>query len=225
VTALLGQGVLLAWFDVNPAVRAEHDRWYLHEHMPERISVPGFLRARRYGDGRHLFVIYETVDLDVLTSPAYMARLNAPTAATQRLAQTALNSVRIAATPVISCGNGCGGWVTTTQLRGVRDPGRFALYAQRALDREPNLIAVHLFRAVEEVTMEKKNTVEAGVAPDSGLIPWVLVVEGASDIRASTTALLVLLGEEYEAATTESFCYQHGLFQQLDPLDDCCVSV
>jgi hypothetical protein len=211
VTALIGEGALLAWFEVNPAARAEHDRWYLHEHMPERIGVPGFLRARRYGQGRKLFVIYETEDLDVLTSPAYIARLNAPTDATQRLARTALNSIRIAATPVVSYGNGCGGWVTTTQLREVRDLDQFALSAERTLEQDPCLIAVHLFSAAEKVTAGKTGTVEADIVPQSGSIPWVLMVEGASDIRVSTTALLALLGEENETATTGLFRYQHGL--------------
>ena len=211
MTTLLGQGALLAWYDVDPAMRDEHDRWYLHEHMPERMGVPGFLRARRYGEGRRVFVIYETADLDVLTSPAYLARLNAPTAATQRLAHTATGAVRIVAIPVVSYGSGCGGWVTTTHLRDVRDPDRLALPAKRALEQEPSLIAVHLFRAAEEVTARKMSTVEAGVAPQSGQIPWALVVEGACDIRASTASLLALLGEECEAAPTELFRYQRGL--------------
>ncbi len=36
------------WCDVAPEVREEFDDWHAHEHMPERLSIPGFLRGSRW---------------------------------------------------------------------------------------------------------------------------------------------------------------------------------
>ena len=62
-------------------VSARVGAWHAHEHFAERLALPGFRRASRWtaiegGDG--FFVMYELEDHSVLASPAYVARLNAP---------------------------------------------------------------------------------------------------------------------------------------------------
>jgi hypothetical protein len=46
--ALLGQGAFVAWHGIAAGREAEYERWHSHEHMLERVSIPGFLRGRRY---------------------------------------------------------------------------------------------------------------------------------------------------------------------------------
>src|SRR5688500_9086590 len=80
--ALLGQGAFVAWHDVADGSTAKYDHWHSHKHMLERVSIPGFLRGRRYmvvGQGPQYLVIYETADVNVFTAPAYLERLNNPT--------------------------------------------------------------------------------------------------------------------------------------------------
>ena len=67
-----------------------YDAWLTHEHMPERMGVPGFLRGRRYValDGappHRYFNFYEISDADVMTGAAYLHCLNHPTPQTQRV--------------------------------------------------------------------------------------------------------------------------------------------
>ncbi len=84
-TALLGNAAVLIWNDVAPEGRDQFYRWHDREHIPERLALPGFLRGRRLactGHSPEWLTIYEADDLDVLTSPEYLARLNAPTPAT-----------------------------------------------------------------------------------------------------------------------------------------------
>ena len=85
---LLGSAAMLLSFDVAPEAIPEHDDWHTHEHLPERLSIPGFLRGTRWvarrGQPRYL-VLYEVMDLATLTSEAYLARLNAPSAWTSRM--------------------------------------------------------------------------------------------------------------------------------------------
>ena len=45
--ALLGKGALANWHDVPDDAHADFNAWHTHEHIPERVGVPGFLRGRR----------------------------------------------------------------------------------------------------------------------------------------------------------------------------------
>ena len=79
---------MLLSFDVTTEAIPEHDDWHTHEHLPERLSIPGFLRGSRWialhGEPRYL-VLYEVADLGTLTSPAYLSRLDNPSAWTSKL--------------------------------------------------------------------------------------------------------------------------------------------
>ena len=79
---------MLLSFDVEGDAIEEHDRWHTHEHLPERLSIPGFRRGTRWtateGGPRYL-VLYEVESLATLTSEAYLARLNNPTPWTTRM--------------------------------------------------------------------------------------------------------------------------------------------
>jgi hypothetical protein len=84
---LCGNGALVLNFDVEPTALVEHDHWHTKEHMPERLSIPGFLRGTRWiaetGSPRYL-VIYEVRDVNVLTGADYLQRLNNPSAWTSK---------------------------------------------------------------------------------------------------------------------------------------------
>jgi hypothetical protein len=79
---LLGNAAMLLSFDVVDDAVAEHDDWHTHEHLPERLSIPGFLRGTRWvalqGQPRYV-VLYEVERLETLASGAYLERLNHPT--------------------------------------------------------------------------------------------------------------------------------------------------
>ena len=84
-SALLGDGAVLVWNDVVSEGRDKFYEWHDKEHIPERLSIPGFRRGRRYvrsGHSPEWLTMYEAVDLNVVVSPAYLERLNAPTPAT-----------------------------------------------------------------------------------------------------------------------------------------------
>lgn len=84
---MIGQAALGIWMDVDAARLDDFNAWYRQQHLPERLSVPGFLRGRRYqctGDGPVYFTLYETADAAVLSSALYLERLNDPTDWTRR---------------------------------------------------------------------------------------------------------------------------------------------
>lgn len=79
---------MLLSFDIADGAVAEHDDWHTHEHLAERLSIPGFLRGTRWialhGQPRYL-VLYEVAELATLTSAAYLERLNNPSAWTSKV--------------------------------------------------------------------------------------------------------------------------------------------
>ena len=79
---MIGTAALGIWIDVDAKALDDFNAWYREQHIPERLSVPGFLRGRRYeatGAGPAYFTLYETTDAAVLSSEPYLARLNSPT--------------------------------------------------------------------------------------------------------------------------------------------------
>jgi hypothetical protein len=67
---LLGDGVLIVWVDLKAEARRDADRWYVEEHLPERVAQAQYLRARRF-----------QAVAEGLASPRYMAVFEAQTPA------------------------------------------------------------------------------------------------------------------------------------------------
>jgi hypothetical protein len=79
-------GILAIFNNVAPGREAELEQWFQHEHLQERLGVPGFVLGRRYeavkGERRY-FNFYVTRSADVLNSADYRMRLNNPTPMTR----------------------------------------------------------------------------------------------------------------------------------------------
>lgn len=101
------EGLMAFRADIAAQHQPAYQRWHNNEHIPERLSIPGFVRGRRYrsvtNDARFL-MYYDTSSLRVLTSDAYLARLNAPTPRTRTALRWFENPMRTAYTLVDACG-------------------------------------------------------------------------------------------------------------------------
>jgi len=91
-------GILAIWNDCAPGGYDHFERWYIREHLQERVGVPGFRFGRRYetvsGADRRFFAFYEVESPDVLSSKAYVERLEAPTPWTLETMKSFRNMVR-----------------------------------------------------------------------------------------------------------------------------------
>jgi hypothetical protein len=79
-------GSLAIFNNAAPGREAEFEEWFQHEHLAERIAVPGFLLGRRYeavSGGLRYFNFYLTQSASVLKSAAYLERLDHPTPITK----------------------------------------------------------------------------------------------------------------------------------------------
>ena len=81
-------GILAIWNDRRAGTETEYEAGYRGEHLPERLSIPGFRAAWRYraieGEPEY-FTFYETATPDVLFSEAYVERVENPTELTRRV--------------------------------------------------------------------------------------------------------------------------------------------
>jgi len=81
-------GILAIFNNAAPGREAEFEEWFQHEHLAERIAVPGFLLGRRYeavsGTPRY-FNFYLTQSAEILKSAAYLERLDHPTPMTRKV--------------------------------------------------------------------------------------------------------------------------------------------
>lgn len=94
---MIGDGALAIWLTLDPAGEEDFNNWYPRQHLPERLAVPGFLRGRRYrtaGGAPPYFTLYELEHTRVLSSPAYLERLNQPTDWTRRVLPVIRGAVR-----------------------------------------------------------------------------------------------------------------------------------
>ncbi len=79
-------GLMAFWARITPHYVLRYQEWHNCEHVPERVSIPGFLAGRRYraSDGSTNFLMfYETDTPEVFGSDAYLDALNSPTPWTQ----------------------------------------------------------------------------------------------------------------------------------------------
>lgn len=123
--ALLGPAALAMWWDMAPATRAEFEDWHSHEHFRERLGLPGFRRATRWSaadGGEGVFQLYELEAHETLSSPPYLARLEAPTPWSTRMMPHHRHMVRCQCRVLESAGSGVARHALTLRLSPA--PGR-----------------------------------------------------------------------------------------------------
>jgi hypothetical protein len=125
-----GLDILAVWNDVDPTHEMEYHRWYWEQHLPERLSVPGFLSAYRYqavAGSPKFFTWYLVRDVEVLRSPRYLERLANPTEWTQRVMPWFRNMTRCACRLTVDVGRGIGGAITAARISGIDEGTRIDL--------------------------------------------------------------------------------------------------
>ncbi|MBI1397007.1 MAG: hypothetical protein GC151_13605 [Betaproteobacteria bacterium] len=193
-----GQGVLLVTHSITPEARAECDEWYMRQHLPERVGLPGFLRGRRFqhvsGEPRYL-AWYETHSPGVLHSQAYEERLANPTSWTRRVMPNFRDMSRSVLRVELSLGDLDGGFLGLIPLAdnaGVPDiPRIHAVLAAAA--RKADICAAHLLTATEDAPAQ---TVESHLrGGEDRSLPAAIVIEGTSEsvLDLATADLLVSL--------------------------------
>lgn len=215
---LLGGGVLAIWSDIDAENEDDFNNWYAHQHLPERIGIPGFVRGRRFRTapgveprpGAKYFTLYETESIEALASESYMLRLNNPTEWTMKMVPLFRNGNRTACRVTTSEGQGIGGYAGTIEFgpengkeNGLREWLRSDAIPS-VLEKRPNLVAIHLMEADEATTRAKDQTEESKSAAVRGpLARWVLLVEGMFDTAVKDACHELTAGMPAHGATDD----------------------
>ena len=138
-----GDGMLALWNGVDPARQAEYDLWHTREHVPERLSVPGMLGARRYlraeGPLPLYLTLYALENTGVLASPPYLHLLDNPTPWSRSMRPSFRGFARLCCHRRWSHGGGAGGWLAAIPLDEAAAQGWQAL--ARAITDLPDDVA------------------------------------------------------------------------------------
>ncbi|HUP08240.1 MAG TPA: hypothetical protein VMU47_13870 [Caldimonas sp.] len=170
---------MLLSFDVAAEAMTEHDDWHTHEHLPERLSVPGFLRGSRWvamrGTPRYL-VLYEVVALATLTSAAYLERLDHPTAWTSKMMPSYRGMTRGLCVVEATFGAGLGNVAYVARFK----PDAAAAASLRhwlveemlpALPPRPGIVGAHLLRGAANAPMTNEQRLRGSdAAIDAALL-------------------------------------------------------
>ncbi|WP_280151559.1 DUF4286 family protein [Piscinibacter sp. XHJ-5] len=117
--------LLALWNDVAPELDGPYNDWHAREHVPQRLTVPGMVWARRYGRCGHdnaaprYLTLYGLRDPEVLESEPYRQLLREPTPMSREMRPALRNLSR---------------WVCTLHHDEGADAGAFL--AVRTLPRE-----------------------------------------------------------------------------------------
>jgi hypothetical protein len=197
--ARAGGGLIAIWHDISPEGVADFLEWHNREHVPERVAIPGFLRGRRYESvsGRpDWFTLYDVESPAVLASPAYHARLNAPTEWTRRAVDYFSEESRSLCEVLLADGVGAGGIVGTVRFDcdEALDAAILARLERslRPLLSRPAIVAATVARA--DLATSRRRSAEQMDREDNRVPRWVLLVEG-STVEAVEAVLDGELGE------------------------------
>ena len=179
---MLGRAAVAMWWNVAPEMREEFEDWHTHEHFPERLSIPGFLRGTRWrslGGEPSFFVLYEAARLSVLTGKDYLARLNDPTPWSRKMMPHHLDMVRSLCRVQASAGGLIGGVLATVRFSPPRRGGRAVVQwlAQEVLPplAQRKGIAGACFLQAQPQALATRTT-EQEIRGRDGTADWVLLV-------------------------------------------------
>jgi len=212
---LLGKAAMLLSFDIAPDAIDEHDDWHTHEHLPERLSIPGFLRGSRWaalhGQPRY-FVMYEVEGVGTLLSDAYLRRLNNPTPWTSKMMPSYRGMTRGLCGVVASYGVGMGhcGLLIRFEPKADAKASLDHWLSKDVLPRLPTLPGLggaHLLEAAASPQMTNEQRIRGA---DASIGSAVLVTGySRSSLEALTGAALgVTQFEEHGAQHVTAAIYQ-----------------
>jgi hypothetical protein len=187
---LMGSGALMLWLDVAPELDRETDGWYIDEHMPERIDIGGYLRARRFNamEGTPAYLtLFEAKTPAALASEGYLHLVGRISKQSQRIRAGFSNVVRNTFEVRQSVGRGIGTIVASLRLAASER----ADLAANALDlqvpqllRRHGVVGVHWLQAAPDVRARMDAVRAVGQSDASADYALLIEATRVADLQA-----------------------------------------
>jgi hypothetical protein len=208
--AMTTDAILAVWNDVDGALEAAFNDWYVRDHLPDRLAIPGFRRGRRWlstGGSPRYFTYYEIDDVGVMHSPAYLDRHGNPTEWTRQIMPAFVGMNRSICRVTARRGSGDGG--VAGVLRLAPDPQQagtlrrwLAAEALPAIADLPGVVAAALWELDADASrMPDTAETRLRTAADA-TIDWAVVVE-ATRIEEAARIAEILNPDRAAAAGAE----------------------
>lgn len=200
-------GILAIWNDCLSQAEKQYEDWYMGQHLPERVGVPGFRIGRRYqavaADLRY-FTFYDTDTPEVLWSDAYRERLANPTLETAEIMQSFRNMNRTVCERVSQLGQVVAGHAVTARLDNLPED---AAEIQDALLQATGVTGAEAWRAVEvpdsAATVESKYRGGHDETIGAALVFHVMREQDALD---TCDRLSLALGDQAQIGAYQLLC-------------------
>jgi hypothetical protein len=170
-------GILAVWNDRYPEIADFYENWYVNQHLPERVGLPGWLVGRRYeamaDSSPQFFTYYETTDASAMYSDAYVARLNSPTPETVKVMQNWGNMTRTSCEVHSMRGDSRGACLVAVRIVDADIVDTLEHIAMRAMD-ETNALSAAVWTAYSGDSLTSTES-EVRATPD-GSIRSALIV-------------------------------------------------
>ena len=185
--ALLGKGALLNWGGVLPKHDLDYNLWHSLEHMPERMSVKGFLRAFRCvglkgtNENDKYFMMYDVKSKNILSSKQYLNRLNNPTDWTSKILSKYVYPSR-AICEVIktkSLTNGLSGFFVTIRYLSQNNDIKNFYNISDEIMRQNGIFSIHCFQSDREISLikTKEKVIRSFQGNKDEIIDYAVVIE------------------------------------------------
>ena len=185
--ALLGKGALLNWGGVLPKHDLDYNLWHSLEHMPERMSVKGFLRAFRCvglkgtNDNDKYFMMYDVKSKGILSSKQYLNKLNNPTDWTSKILSKYVYPSR-AICEVIktkSLTNGLSGFFVTIRYLSQNNDIKNFYNISDEIMRQNGILSIHCFQSDREISLlkTKEKVIRSYQGNEDEIIDYAVVIE------------------------------------------------
>lgn len=220
--SMLGKAAITMWWNIAPPQRAEFEDWHSHEHLPERMGIPGFRRGSRWENvdgGGGFFVMYELDSYDTLSSDGYVHRLNNPTPWSTKMMPLHRGMVRSQCRCIHSSGGGIGRYALTIRLSPVdgREAAMSVYLASlgESFTTSPGGTSYHVFRTeTPNISATKEQQIRGG---KDSVADWIVIAIGydidvLENLRCDAfgTAEMVLQGID-PAAIFETYQLAYAL--------------
>jgi hypothetical protein len=183
-----GAGYLAIWSDLTPEDETDWAHWITREHAAERVGVNGFLACRIFRAigmaVNRYFILYELENDNVVGSPDYLARLNAPTPWSQRIMPRLGNFMRGGGTMVARAGRGEGATMMALRIEALPENAQELAEALVACD---GIAAVQI--GATDAARTSVPTTEKGMRKNEGFFAGLMLIE-ALDVVSLQAALL-----------------------------------
>jgi hypothetical protein len=174
-------GFLAIWSDLAPDDETDWAHWITREHAGERVGIDGFIACRIFralGTGiNRYFILYELEKPEIVGSPQYLSRLNAPTPWSRKIMPRLQNFRRGGGRVVASAGLGQGGVAAIVPLESA--PNWDAAAATAELARLDRIAAVRVL--LTDVERTSIRTDEKSMRTNDDSFAGLLLIEGLDE--------------------------------------------